>query len=341
MTTPFEAPDESYRLNIVAQEDSSDSILLTGVGQMIGNLNNNFSFATNQCYFLNSKPEIGYYLFKIKQLILPIIIVIGISIKFNLPVLTYFFWPSVFYYFIQPNPDTITIAIASMVLVLPLPISGAAFFIDTLLLDRSAICSFLFVIIYILCQKVPESKIKSLIFVTIILAATLETFRFIFSSQLVFLTAILSQGQDTLVESIVTGTKDFGQNSIIQILSLISSLFFLGGRASFYPTPIFYIVFGKFIWNWSRKLKQLDLHVYEERKRNLYIALISLTIAFFSIRILLPSVGNGRYWLVIVPFILNFIGADREYSQRGIIKGLIVLTIIANSWMYFVWLSTC
>ena len=41
-------------------------------------------------------------------------------------------------------------------------------------------------------------------------------------------------------------------------------------------------------------------------------------IAFFLLRILLPTVGTARYWLIIVPFILAFVGADQKMNQNKV-----------------------
>jgi hypothetical protein len=343
ITVPFESPDEIYHLTKISSNGAINTQLLAGLDQMVGQINPDFSFASNKCLYLNSKPSNGYFIFRAIYSLFPILLMVIVSWKFGFSLFVYFLWPSIFYYCIQPNPDIIQIVISGLVLSLPLYFSGLLLVCDGLFYDKSAICGLIFVLIYSVIKTTPPSKTKYLIFASVIISIVLEVLRSTLSTYLVTTASIVADNgtQGTEIESIVNGNQDYGQNSISQILSLLSSIFFLGGSASFYPTPIFYVVFAKLLWSWSRNFKASNFELYQTRKQDLKLAISTLTIAFFSLRILLPPIGTARYWSIIIPFILNFVGAEQLINRRQVIMGLIVLTIIANVWMYCIWTFTC
>jgi hypothetical protein len=343
ISIPFESPDEIFHLTKIAVDGSLDAQLLSGLNEMVGQINDDFSFASNKCFYLHSKPSIGYFIFRAKYSIFPILLISGLSWKFGFSSLMYFLWPSTFYYCIQANPDIAQIAISSLILSVPLYVSGILFVCDGLFYDKSAICGLTFVLIYAIARRIPPAKINYLIIASIGLSIFLEILRYTLSTYLGSLASYSSddKSQSTEIENIINGNQDYGQNTINQILSLMSSILFLGGSASFYPTPIFYIVFVKLLWSWAHEFKLSNYDLYQTRKQELKVAISTLAIAFFSLRILLPPVGTARYWSIIIPFILSFVGAAQKINQRQVILGLTVLTIIANLWMYCVWTLTC
>lgn len=350
---PFEGPDEVYTLGKVAINglfgvdhhlisligfENMQNFILHGQGVD----NSSFSFATNQCRYLGSRPHINYRLFRSVYSIFPITLGAFVSLKFGLITQSFFLWPSVLYSILQLKTDMFSILLSSLYLsISPKKIIILSVFLIAFL-DRSAICILVFAVLYQLFQRVSKKWVIALIVFSVLASIVIETQRIGLSFQVATMVeSILGNDIAFNREVIISTSTTYGQNPFMQLLSLVGSIVFLGGSASFYPTPIFYVLFIYFIYRMSRRFKRFSPDKYNERKKDLRVAVASLFVAFFLLRILLPAIGNGRYWLIIVPFVLAYIGADQKINYNAVSCGLILFSFIANLWVFGVWLLTC
>ena len=350
---PFEGPDEVYTLGKVAVNglfgvdhhfisligfENIQNFILHGQGVD----NSSFSFATNQCRYLGSRPHISYRLLRLVYSVLPITLGTLASLKFGLITQSFFLWPSVLYSIIQLKTDMFSILLSSLYLsISPKKTMMLSVFLIAFL-DRSAICILVFAILYQLFQRVSRKWVIVLIIFSILASIVIETQRIGLSFQVATMVeSILGNDIAFNREVIISTSTTYGQNPFTQLLSLLGSMVFLGGSASFYPTPIFYVLFIYFIYRMSRRFKKSNPDKYTQRKKDLRVAVASLFVAFFLLRILLPAIGNGRYWLIIVPFVLAFIGVDQRINYNAVCCGLVLFSFFANLWVFGVWSLTC